>query len=143
MKMINTNTLFEITIKSDLTPTLDWIEYEHELYGLIQLRGRLDAITTDSVWEFKCVDYLSIEHKLQLIVYYWMWKKAHMSNIYGEKKFYLTNIKSGQYIQLNIEQLYLIEQIVDILFDEKYLKKKELTDFEFINMCIENDSNKN
>lgn len=138
MKMINSNTLFEITLRSELTPTLDWIEYHHKLYGLIQIKGRLDAISSDSVWEFKCVDYLSIEHKLQLIVYYWMWKKANMSNIYGNKKFYLTNIKSGHCLLLNIEQNYLIEQIVNILFDEKYLKKKELTDLEFIDMCIKN-----
>jgi hypothetical protein len=135
MIMINSNTLFEITIKSELTPTLDWFEYEHEIYGTIQLRGRLDAISSDSVWEFKCVDYLSIEHKLQLIVYYWMWIKANMSISYGSKKFYLMNIKSGQYLQLNTDKFFIIEQVVEILFDEKYLKKKELNDFEFINMC--------
>ena len=136
MDMINGNTLFEIIIKSDLEPTIDWMEYEHEIYGKIQLRGRLDAITLDSVWEFKCVDNLTIEHKLQLIVYYWMWVQTNMANKYGHKKFYLSNIKSGQYIQLDTNKNYIIEQIVYILFDEKYLKKKELNDFEFINMCI-------
>lgn len=141
MDMINENTLFEITIKSELEPTVDWMEYEHEIYGVIQLRGRLDAITLDSVWEFKCVDNLTIEHKLQLVVYYWMWVKSNMASKYGHKKFYLSNIKSGQYLQMNTEKNYIIEQIVNILFDEKYLKKKELNDFEFISMCIGNNFN--
>jgi hypothetical protein len=138
MDMINDDTLFEITVKSELEPTLDWMEYEHDIYGIIQLRGRLDAITSDSVWEFKCVDNLTIEHKLQLVVYYWMWEKTNMADKYGIKKFFITNIKSGQYLQLKTEKIYIIEQIVHILFDEKYLKKKELNDFEFINMCIGN-----
>ena len=146
MDMINENTLFEITIKSELEPTIDWMEYEHETYGIIQLRGRLDAITLDSVWEFKCVDNLTIEHKLQLVVYYWMWIQTNMASKYGPKKFYLSNIKSGQYLLLDTDKNYIIEQIVFILLDEKYLKKKELNNFEFINMCIGNnnyDNNKN
>jgi hypothetical protein len=135
MNMIDANTLFEITIKSESELQVDWLEYEHDTYGLIQLRGRLDAITNDCVWEFKCVDYLSIEHKLQLIVYYWMWSHAKMSNKYGNKKFSIINIKSGQILELNTTQYYIIEQIINILFDEKYLKKNEFTDLEFINMC--------
>lgn len=140
MNMIDTNTLFEIVIKSDSKYdfALDWMEYDHEIYGLIELRGRLDAITMDSVWEFKCVDCLLIEHKLQLVVYYWMWYKAEMNKKYGNKNFFIINIKSGQILQLDINKLFLIEQIVEILFDEKYIRKKELNDFEFVNMCISN-----
>jgi hypothetical protein len=136
MNMITSDTLYEITINSGSESGLDYLEYNHELYGIIQLKGRLDAITNESVWEFKCVDYLSIEHKLQVIIYYWMWVKADMSDIYGNKKFSLINIKSGQVLQLNNENWYIVKQIINILFDEKYFKKKELNDFEFINMCI-------
>lgn len=138
MNMINTDTLFEITISSESESgsRLDWFEYIHELYGIIQLRGRLDAITTESVWEFKCVDYLSIEHKLQLVIYYWMWIKSDMSKVYGNKKFSLINIKSGQILELNDTNWYIIKQIVNILFDEKYLEKKEFNNWEFVNMCI-------
>lgn len=144
MNMINTDTLFEITICSnpytetnlETSSGLDYFEYIHETYGIIQLRGRLDAVTIDSVWEFKCVDYLSIEHKLQLLIYYWMWVKADMGDIYGNKKFSLINIKSGQILELNNTKWYIIEQIINLLFDEKYLEKKVLTDLEFISMCV-------
>lgn len=135
MNMINTDTLFEITICLDPESGLDWFEYTHEIYGIIQLRGRLDAITTDSIWEFKCVDHLSIEHKLQLVIYYWMWIEAGMGDIYGNKKFSLINIKSGQILELNTNW-YIVKQIVNLLFDEKYSEKKILTDFEFISMCV-------
>ena len=138
MEMISHNTEFEIIIKSQSEPTLDWFEFEHDLHGIIQLRGRIDAITTDSVWEFKCVDCLTTEHKLQIVIYYWMWIKTNMINTYGEKTFFLTNIKSGQCLKLETKNFYVIEQIIDILLDEKYLKKKEMNDFEFINMCIGN-----
>lgn len=136
MDMIDTNTLFEVVVGSGSEISTDWLEYEHELYGLIQLKGRLDAITTDCVWEFKCVDHLSIEHKLQLVVYYWMWEKANMAEEYGNKNFSIINIKSGQILQLNKTKNYQISQIVNILFDEKFGKKKELDDNEFIKICI-------
>lgn len=136
MNMINTDTLFEITICSDPESGLDWFEYVHDTYGVIQLRGRLDAITTDCVWEFKCVDHLSIEHKLQLVIYYWMWIEAGMADVYGNKKFSLINIKSGQIFELNNTNWYIIKQIVNLLLDEKYLEKKVLTDLEFIHMCV-------
>ena len=83
----------------------------------------MDAISDDTVWEFKCVDNLTIEHKLQLIVYYWMWKQAKFNLKYGKKDFCLINIKSGQILKLNLEYEscdYIIEQIMQILFDEKF-----------------------
>lgn len=136
MNMIDTDTLFEITICSDPESGLDWFEYVHDTYGVIQLRGRLDAITTDYVWEFKCVDHLSIEHKLQLVIYYWMWIEAGMADVYGNKKFSLINIKSGQILELNNTNWYIVKQIVNLLLDEKYLEKKVLTDLEFVHMCV-------
>ena len=139
MNMINADTLFEITICSEPESGLDWFEYVHDTYGIIQLRGRLDAITTDCVWEFKCVDHLSIEHKLQLVIYYWMWIEAGMTDVYGNKKFSLINIKSGQILELNNTNWYIVKQIVNLLLDEKYLEKKVLSELEFVHMCVQVD----
>jgi hypothetical protein len=140
MNMIDSTTLFEIIIKSQHEPLLEYLEYleyKHELYGIIQLSGRLDAITKESVWEFKCVDEISLEHKLQLIVYFWMWNFANMSYKYGIKDFSILNIKSGQILQLYTKKILIINQIIEILFDNKYLDKKILNDEEFIKMCLE------
>lgn len=55
-------------------------EYEQKVilpnkkYGQITLTGRFDAINTDTLWEFKLSENFSIEHKLQLIIYSYMWQ---------------------------------------------------------------------
>lgn len=55
-------------------------EYEQELiftdntYGQITLSGRFDAIDSDTLWEFKLAETFSLEHKLQLIIYSYMWQ---------------------------------------------------------------------
>ena len=144
LNMIKIDTLFEITITSDFL--CDYVDYNHNIYGCIQIKGRLDAINDDTVWEFKCVDNLTIEHKLQLIVYYWMWKQAKFNLKYGKKEFSLINIKSGQILKLNLKYElcdYIIEQIMQILFDEKFSKKTILNEYEFINMCKNNKIYKN
>ena len=133
MNMINNSTIFEIPISNSDS---DYVEYEHEIFGLIHIKGRIDAISENYVWEFKCVDNFTIEHKLQLILYNWMWEKANLNTIYGKKDFCLLNIKSGQVLKLNwIDNYYVIEQIIEILLHEKYLIKKNLNDVEFIKLC--------
>ena len=75
-----------------------------------------------------------------------MWKKANMSEIYGNKDFRLLNIKSGQVLKLNCSDsdntnFYLIGQVLEVLLNEKYLSKKNLNENEFVAMCknINND----
>ena len=142
MNMIGSDTIFEIPITFNQLEN-DYVEYIHDEYGKMHIKGRLDAIGKDSVWEFKCVDYLTLEHKLQLIVYYWLWNKAELTSKYGDKNFCLINIKSGQALKLlnvnknnyNYNYNYIIEQIIQLLFDEKYSKKKNIDDDEFIRSC--------
>jgi hypothetical protein len=136
MKMIDESTKFEIPISNCDT---DYIDFSHPVFGTIYLKGRLDAITDTDVWEFKCVDCISIEHKLQIIIYCWMWNKSNYDDTYGKKNFYLLNIKSGQILKLNYTgKTYIIDEIVEILFNEKYIKKKYINDSEFIKLCNNN-----
>ena len=135
---INSQTKFEVVLTNPITSSYtDWVDIVHNTCGLIRIKGRLDAISLSTVWEFKCVDCLTIEHKLQLVIYYWLWNKCEMANKYGTKKFCLLNIKSGQILQLDLTKLYQIEQIVDILISDKYSNKKILSDDEFISICNE------
>ena len=136
MNMIDINTEFEIPISKT---NLDYLEFTHKIFGIINIGGRLDAISNDCVWEFKCVDCLTIEHKLQLVIYYWMWNQADYDNIYGKKDFYLLNIRTGQTLKLNYStNEYIIEEIIEILFNEKYIIKNDIDDIEFINLCNKN-----
>jgi len=131
MNKINSDVLFEISLGMN---NFDYVEYIHPIYGIIHLKGRLDAIDKFNIWEFKCVDYLSIEHKLQLIIYAWIWKLSDMSSIFGNKDFCLLNIKSGQILKLNYNN-FIIEEIIELIFKDKFLNKKKLNEEEFINMC--------
>ena len=132
MDIIKSDTLFEIVISSNSID--DYFEYIHPIFGIIHLRGRIDAIDKNNVWEFKCVDYITIEHKLQIILYSWAWKKTNMKLIYGNKDFFLLNIKSGQTLKLNYND-YIIEEIIELIFQDKYLEKKNINDNDFILMC--------
>jgi hypothetical protein len=50
------------------------ITFTDTKYGQITLCGRFDAIDNDTLWEFKISETFSIEHKLQLIIYSYMWQ---------------------------------------------------------------------
>lgn len=132
MNMIDVSTCFESVITNSNS---DYLEFYHDVFGILHIKGRLDAVSDSGVWEFKCVDCLTLEHKLQLIIYFWMWNKANYNEKFGTKNFYLLNIKSGHTLKLNSSNEYIITQIIEILLSEKYSEKKNLNDFEFINMC--------
>lgn len=144
----NVNMKFEIkliTLKNG--EIIDGFIIEHDVYGSICINGRIDALDDQSpilsnnstkygsLWEFKCVDHLTFEHKLQLILYYWIWISSSMNTIYGSKDFFLLNIKSGQTLQLNIIYHEQIKQIIELLFENKYSPKQTISDDEFIKIC--------
>lgn len=60
--------------------------YNSALYGDVCLFGRVDCVTNDTVWELKCVDQISTEHMLQVVLYAWMWQQIYDKNyaLYNE-----------------------------------------------------------
>jgi hypothetical protein len=132
MDIINDPTIrFEIPIVTDLLDNS--LIYEHKDFGIISITSRIDAIDNLNVWEFKCVDNLTFEHKLQIILYAWAYNKSYMEQEFGKKKFLLLNIKSGELLKLNLDY-YKINQIVELIFQDKYTNKKSLNDDEFIKL---------
>ena len=109
--------------------------YNTNLYGTVELTARTDCIDKKTLWEFKCVASLQNEHLLQLVVYAWIWEKC-MKEKYGEKKYKILNIKTGEVRQLQY-LAYYIEEIMSILFTNKYYKKPKDNDAIFINKCNE------
>jgi len=126
---------FEVTIISD--ELADCYVHTHNVFGQIHIVSRLDAIDSKTVWEFKCVDNLNLDHKLQIIIYAWVYSKSLMDKLYGKKDFILLNIKSGQMLKLKLNH-YLIEQIIELIFQDKYGQKIELDDDEFIKLINKN-----
>jgi hypothetical protein len=97
---------------------------------IYRFTARVDAITQTSLWELKCTTQLTIEHKLQLVIYAWLYQMKHE----GKKKdlnYYLFNIKTNELLQLqaSLEQLTTI--IVEIIRN-KYGKIPVLSDEEFL-----------
>jgi hypothetical protein len=114
-------------------------------YGCVHIAGRLDAIDKGTVWEFKCVNDIQVEHLLQVILYAWLWNKSMMDS-YGSRKFKLLNIRTGQIVTINAKS-HLIDQIAEILLCNKYSPKMKDTDDEFVTKCndvsIENNDSDN
>ena len=88
--ILDTEIKFEVPIISD--ESSNSFIYEHDEFGKIYVSGRIDAMDSDTIWEFKCVDNLTLEHKLQLIIYAWAYYKSIMLDLDGKKNFILLNI---------------------------------------------------
>ena len=127
----NKNLLFEYKITNNDDPDENFFIYMHDIYGEIQISARIDAFDDNNIYEFKCVNSLNLEHKLQLIMYYWMWSKSELSNKYGNRDGILLNIRTGETLKL-VKNIFIINQIVDLIIVDKFTNKNVLNDEEFI-----------
>jgi hypothetical protein len=95
----------------------------------LRFNARVDAITDTTVWEFKCVDSLEIEHLLQVIIYAWIWRVTHHED--DTRVFKIMNIRTAEVrILTNIPAE--IDNIVSQIIESKYKKQMEIRDVEFI-----------
>lgn len=133
MKDLGKNIVFEIGLGEDDS----FLHYDDNI-GNIEIRGRLDAIdiTNKTMYEFKCVDSLNFEHKLQLIIYAWIYNNTKsMINKYNIEKYYLLNIKSGNVLSLNYKH-FCVKNIINIIINSKYSHiNNNINDDDFINLC--------
>jgi hypothetical protein len=128
-KHVNTeNIKFELLLGDDLN-------YIHKEYGLLNIIGFSDCLTNDTLYEFKCTGKLNEEHKCQLIMYFWLWNKSKMKEYYGERKFQLFNILSEEILELDINNPH-INDIVELLFKNKYNPEIEISNKQFVERCI-------
>jgi hypothetical protein len=108
----------------------NYFTFEHELYGDINIAGRVDAYDDNYVWEFKCVSALTMEHLLQLLIYAWIWEKCMGTN----KKYRILNIRTGEVRELNY-QSHMVDAIIELLFINKYDPKFKDSDKDFRKKC--------
>ena len=106
------------------------VEYHTEEFGNITILGFIDAINKDTVWEFKCVDALTIEHMLQLVVYAWLYMQKNTDAI----MFKIMNIRTGEILELvnACENQHMIQEIMNILIKHKFTNVPKMTDDEFV-----------
>jgi len=98
----------------------------------IEFNGIIDGFDKDIIWEFKCVEELTIEHFLQVILYAWLWKVVMLEK-YGSRRFLLMNIRSEEIHELDTNSP-LIDDVIKILLENKYCNEKEIDDDSFIQL---------
>ena len=94
----------------------------YQEYGTIHLNGRVDALDGNTVYEIKCVEMLTLEHYLQLVVYAWMTKTY---------RYKLINIKTGEVHVLN-QDMMIMDDIMLLLFKSKFGETQKLTNEQFL-----------
>jgi hypothetical protein len=124
---------YEVEIGNEIDKNGRYYKYKSNLYGEIEIYGRVDAFDEDVLWEFKCVSSLQNEHLLQLVVYAWIWEKC-MKEKHGSKQYKILNIRTGEVRVMKYEN-YIIEDIMSILFENKYQKKLKQDDKTFVEKC--------
>lgn len=131
---------YEIHVGKDENIVLEKdIKVTHEtLYGKVQLKGRIDALSKDQLWEFKLVTEIKPEHILQTIIYMWMLNSQSCRR--DEEccpdlisNYSLLNIRNGYRIDI-IYDRDVIEKIMELLFHTHYAIAKE-HDVDFIRKC--------
>jgi len=70
------NAIFEWELGTGYDERGAFYGFKTETYGVVKIRGRVDCADNDVVWELKCVDMLSIEHMLQVVLYAWIWRSV-------------------------------------------------------------------
>lgn len=102
-------------------------------YKPFRIVGRADLVTSKTLWELKCTSTISIEHKLQLIVYAWLWITTNSDHPL-DREFRLFNVRTGEQWRLNAtyEELTLIAVI---LLREKITEDTMPSDAHFLDDC--------
>lgn len=85
------------------------------------ISGRIDAMSDNTVYEFKCTTELTPEHIIQLAIYAYMYGK--------DNDYILYNILSGE--QIRIKHSEKLEEVIKMLLCNKFHRKGKLSDEEF------------
>jgi len=104
-------------------------------YGSLSVRGRMDVITDTDVYELKCVQEIKLEHKLQLLIYAWLWEVSGRCKKEGRRRFKLLNARSGELWELDTSSP-LLKDAIEIILECKYGKIEEKSDSVFIEECL-------
>jgi hypothetical protein len=100
--------------------------------GIINFSAVIDVLGLHDVYELKCVQDINLGHKLQLIIYSWLWNFG-MKEVYGNRNFKLLNIRTGEMWQINYNH-DIASEIVYKLLDNKYSIRTMIDDLSFLRL---------
>jgi hypothetical protein len=113
-----------------------------ELTQKIRFSARIDTLTQRTLWEIKCSNSITIEHKLQTILYAWLWYVVNTPDILkrrnpecaNKREVRVFNIKTGEILRLNATFDTLTTIVVELLRG-KYENHRPKTNEEFLQDC--------
>jgi hypothetical protein len=111
-------------LDEELAPIFEDTDLENTRFRFSAI---VDLITPTTVWEIKCTTSITIDHKLQLVIYAWLWGFSNRPT----REFKILNIKTGERWILQSTRPEL-QEIVVALLRGKYAKIVEKTDEEFL-----------
>jgi len=103
-------------------------------FGILRMNAIVDAISPDTIWEFKCVEALTTEHRLQLLIYAWLIKMT--GACVSDMKFKLLNIRTGEMQTLD-NSSPLVDEIMVMMLKAKFEKHVPKSDEEFVRDCLD------
>lgn len=98
--------------------------------------GRIDLLTDSTIWELKCTSQITIDHKMQVVIYMWLWRILYESETQQKKEFKILNIRTGEQLRVDATIEDLTTVVVSLLRN-KYGKPLKQTDEEFVANCRE------
>ena len=105
-------------------------------FGILRMNAIMDAVSLDTMWEFKCVEALTTEHRIQLLIYAWIIKMIGDGEPDERKKtFKLLNIRTGETQTLD-HSSPLVDEIMVMILKAKFEKYVPKSDEEFIRDCL-------
>jgi len=134
-------------IQKDMEAEIERVNQILKPYFTEQMRkfrftARADLITKKCIWELKCTSSIGIEHRLQVVLYDWLWRIVNTPDIAAKrraeclapKETRIINIKSGEILRLNASFEDLTTIVVELL-KGKYEQIPQRTTEEFIADC--------
>jgi len=108
----------------------------------VRFSARADLITWRTLWELKCTGSITVEHKLQTILYAWLWyvvntpdiDKKRNAECVNKREVRIFNIKTGEVLRLNATFDTLTTIVVELLRG-KYESHRPKTNEEFLLDC--------
>ena len=120
-----------ITVKAKYEQYIEINEGKPELFNK-RIKGSIDCIDNNNIYEFKCVYKLEDIHYLQVALYMYLNEITRDSNDNKLYNYYLYNILTDEMIQI-ISSITQLKELVSYLFHSKYFNEINISDDLFIN----------
>lgn len=96
------------------------------------INGRIDADDGETIWEFKCVEEIILEHQIQLAIYAYIYLNNPDAS---PRAFKLLNIRTGE-VQTLTPDMNALERIMRRLLKAKNRDIRHLEDAQFVEKMI-------